>query len=137
MTAPTTLRTAVDAAHEVLSRGEGSPFRRVVVAQRIDVKPGEQMVGTVQGAASVTMLLNLIALWKQEPRNSLRAKTPPAREPFRAVGAAAEQVGGVDAGTLRIQMRQVPVVMVVDGTAVSGPALLIGLADLVVQAGLR
>jgi hypothetical protein len=28
--------TAVDAAHEVLSRGEGSPFRRVVVAQRID-----------------------------------------------------------------------------------------------------
>ena len=56
-----------------------------------------RLVGTVQGAASVTMLLNLIALWKQEPRGATRpaAQSAPAsgpasgpasaREPFRTV----------------------------------------------------
>ena len=36
-----------------------------------------RLVKVVQGAAAVTMVLNLVALWKQEPRN--RAATDPAR----------------------------------------------------------
>ncbi len=52
-----------------------------------------RLVGAVQGAASVTLLLNLVALWKQEPRAARRseetgADAPAAatpREPFRQV----------------------------------------------------
>jgi BCD family chlorophyll transporter-like MFS transporter len=46
-----------------------------------------KLAGVVQGAAMLTMLLNTIALWKQEPRGAVprreAADTP--REPFRAV----------------------------------------------------
>jgi BCD family chlorophyll transporter-like MFS transporter len=41
-----------------------------------------RMVQVVQGAAVVSVVLNLVAAWKQEPRNSLRAKNPPAQERF-------------------------------------------------------
>jgi MFS transporter, BCD family, chlorophyll transporter len=41
-----------------------------------------RLVQVVQGAAVATVLLNLAASWKQEPRNSLRAKNPPPREAF-------------------------------------------------------
>jgi BCD family chlorophyll transporter-like MFS transporter len=49
-----------------------------------------RLVGVVQGAASLTLLLNLVALWKQEPRGASvsAASTNPAhvpREPFRVV----------------------------------------------------
>jgi BCD family chlorophyll transporter-like MFS transporter len=49
-----------------------------------------RLVGVVQGAAIMTMLLNTVALWKQESRgknNLPRAKAEPraAREPFRVV----------------------------------------------------
>lgn len=48
-----------------------------------------RLVGAVQGAASVTLLFNLIALWKQEPRGaSVRPGTAASTtggEPFRAV----------------------------------------------------
>ncbi len=46
-----------------------------------------RLVQVVQGTAVAGVFFNLIALWKQEPRNSLRAKAiaaAPAREPFRA-----------------------------------------------------
>lgn len=45
-----------------------------------------RLVGVVQGAAIVTMLLNTIALWKQEARGTVR-RTPDAapQEPFRLV----------------------------------------------------
>ncbi len=42
-----------------------------------------RLVQVVQGSAVACVLFNLVALWKQEPRNSLRAKQPPARESFR------------------------------------------------------
>jgi len=45
-----------------------------------------RLVGVVQGAAIMTMLLNTIALWKQEARGSVRRASDTARqEPFRAV----------------------------------------------------
>jgi BCD family chlorophyll transporter-like MFS transporter len=43
-----------------------------------------RLVQVVQGTAVASVLLNAIAMWKQEPRNSLRGKQPPARESFRA-----------------------------------------------------
>jgi BCD family chlorophyll transporter-like MFS transporter len=41
-----------------------------------------RLVQVVQGVAVASVLLNLTAAWKQEPRNSLRAKHPPPREAF-------------------------------------------------------
>jgi MFS transporter, BCD family, chlorophyll transporter len=41
-----------------------------------------RLVQVVQGAAVTCVVLNLVALWKQEPRNALRAKQPPPRESF-------------------------------------------------------
>jgi BCD family chlorophyll transporter-like MFS transporter len=43
-----------------------------------------RLVQVVQGAAVASVLLNAVALWKQEPRNALRAKHPPPRESFAA-----------------------------------------------------
>ncbi len=43
-----------------------------------------RLVQVVQGTAVASVLLNLIAAWKQEPRNSLRAKNPPPAASFRA-----------------------------------------------------
>jgi MFS transporter, BCD family, chlorophyll transporter len=43
-----------------------------------------RLVQVVQGSAIACVLLNAIALWKQEPRNSLRDKTTPARGGFAA-----------------------------------------------------
>jgi BCD family chlorophyll transporter-like MFS transporter len=42
-----------------------------------------RLVQVVQGSAVACVLLNLVAVWKQEPRNSLRASNPPPRETFR------------------------------------------------------
>lgn len=45
-----------------------------------------RLVGVVQGAAIITMLLNTIALWKQEARGSIRRDPDAAlQEPFRQV----------------------------------------------------
>lgn len=45
-----------------------------------------RLVGVVQGAAIVTMLLNTIALWKQEARGTVRRASDAApQEPFRLV----------------------------------------------------
>jgi hypothetical protein len=41
-----------------------------------------RLVQVVQGTAVACVLLNLAAVWKQEPRDSLRAQHPPPREPF-------------------------------------------------------
>ncbi len=43
--------------------------------------PG-RLVQVVQGAAVVTIALNLLALWKQEPRDRARAANPPPVEAF-------------------------------------------------------
>jgi BCD family chlorophyll transporter-like MFS transporter len=48
-----------------------------------------RLVQVVQGAAVLTMLLNAIALWKQEPRRPRRAASAePAAEPFRTAWRA-------------------------------------------------
>jgi BCD family chlorophyll transporter-like MFS transporter len=46
-----------------------------------DFSPG-RLVQVIQGAALTTMVLNSIALWKQESRNPLRGATPPAQPSF-------------------------------------------------------
>ena len=45
--------------------------------------PGK-LVGVIQGSAVVTIVLNAIALWKQEPRNRARAMAPPNTDTFGA-----------------------------------------------------
>ena len=48
----------------------------------------ERLIGAVQGTAQVVLVLNAIALWKQEPRDPVRAaamKTAPPAPPFRDV----------------------------------------------------
>ncbi len=42
------------------------------------------LIQVVQGAAMMTMALNIVALWKQEPRGAPPAPDAPARPPFRA-----------------------------------------------------
>jgi BCD family chlorophyll transporter-like MFS transporter len=42
-----------------------------------------RLVQVVQGAALLSALLNVTALWGQEPRNRERAANPPAQTPFR------------------------------------------------------
>ena len=46
-----------------------------------------RLVKVVQGAASVTMVLNLIALWKQEPRDASRTRGAPDGVDFRTAWA--------------------------------------------------
>lgn len=55
------------AAFGWLLSGEFSPLR---------------LIQTIQGAAVVTLALNVIALWKQEPRNTSRLQEPPSNEHF-------------------------------------------------------
>ena len=43
-----------------------------------------RLIQVIQGSAVLTIVLNVVALWKQEPRNLERGESPPAREPFRA-----------------------------------------------------
>ena len=42
-----------------------------------------KLIGVVQGAAMVTMFLNIVALWKQEPRGAAPAPDDPPRPAFR------------------------------------------------------
>jgi BCD family chlorophyll transporter-like MFS transporter len=46
-----------------------------------------RLIALVQGAAVVTAVLNIIAIWRQEPRNRERATNPPESVPFRAAWA--------------------------------------------------
>jgi MFS transporter, BCD family, chlorophyll transporter len=52
-----------------------------------------RLVGVVQGAAVVTMVLNLIALWKQEPRRPSETLPDAPRPDFRAAWADFLAVG--------------------------------------------
>ncbi|MFZ9177363.1 MAG: PucC family protein [Burkholderiaceae bacterium] len=40
-----------------------------------------RLIQVIQGAAVLTLLLNVLAIWKQEPRQSKRSTVPPADEP--------------------------------------------------------
>lgn len=73
-----------------------------------------RLVQVVQGTAVVTVLLNMVAAWKQEPRNSLRAKSPPPRESFRvhwqrfaAGGRVVRFLVAVGLGTAAFNMQDV------------------------------
>ncbi|MEO1531717.1 MAG: MFS transporter, partial [Pseudomonadota bacterium] len=52
-----------------------------------DYTPG-RLIRVIQGAAVVTVVLNVIALWKQEPRDRARAAKPPEEAPFAQAWAA-------------------------------------------------
>lgn len=59
--------------------------------------PG-RLVQVVQGAAVTTIALNLLALWKQEPRDRARAANPPPQESF----TQAWSVFSAREGTMRL-----------------------------------
>jgi len=72
------------------------------------------LVQVVQGSAVACVLLNLVASWKQEPRNSLRAKHPPPREAFAvhwrrftAQGRVARFLLAVGLGTAAFNMQDI------------------------------
>jgi BCD family chlorophyll transporter-like MFS transporter len=72
-----------------------------------------RLIQTVQGAALVTMVLNGIALWKQEARNQFRADTGPAplfRDSWRAytkTGRAGRRLLAIGMGTVAFSMQDV------------------------------
>ncbi len=47
-----------------------------------------RLIQVIQGAAALTMVLNITALWKQEPRGSARAKSSAPAPAFREMWAA-------------------------------------------------
>ncbi len=54
-----------------------------------------RLVQVVQGTAVLTLVLNLWAVWKQEPRDRERARTAADRTPFRTAWASFAQRGRV------------------------------------------
>jgi BCD family chlorophyll transporter-like MFS transporter len=73
-----------------------------------------RLIGVVQGAATLTMALNLIALWKQEPRNP-KATAPSLPRPlfseswkaFMAQGRTLRFLAGVGCGTAAFSMQDI------------------------------
>jgi MFS transporter, BCD family, chlorophyll transporter len=73
-----------------------------------------RLVQVVQGAAVASVLLNAVALWKQEPRNAHRAREPRAVESFRATwqrfasqGRVRRYLVAVGLGTAAFSMQDV------------------------------
>ncbi len=72
-----------------------------------------RLIQVVQGAAATTMVLNGLALWKQEPRNRNRlaeAPPPPFRESWSAymkVGRARRRLLAIGLGTVGFSMQDV------------------------------
>ncbi|MCB9517780.1 MAG: BCD family MFS transporter [Gemmatimonadales bacterium] len=73
-----------------------------------------RLVGLVQGAALVTAGLNIVAIWRQEPRNRERAADPPPVVPFReawrdfmAGGRAGRLLAALGIGTFGFAMQDV------------------------------
>ncbi len=79
-----------------------------------DFTPG-RLIQVIQAAAVVTIVLNGVALWKQEPRGrASTAKSPTARPDFRAAwrdftlgGAATWRLVAIGLGTLGFSMEDV------------------------------
>ncbi|MEO1724098.1 MAG: PucC family protein [Pseudomonadota bacterium] len=78
-----------------------------------DYTPG-RLIRVIQGAAVVTVVLNVIALWKQEPRDRARAAKPPAQQPFSEAwasfvgqGSALRRLAIIGLGTLGFGMADV------------------------------
>jgi len=78
-----------------------------------DYSPG-RLVQVIQGAALVTMILNVVALWKQEARQPGRLNAPADDESFFAAwnsfcqgGEAVRRLFVLGAGTMAFQMEDV------------------------------
>ncbi len=73
-----------------------------------------RLIQVVQGAAMVTMALNIIALWKQEPRSTRREEPSAPRPPFReswarfaAHGRSLRFLAAVGLGTAAFNMQDI------------------------------
>jgi BCD family chlorophyll transporter-like MFS transporter len=73
-----------------------------------------RLIQVIQGAAAITMIVNLIALWKQEPRNPSRTDRilpqPSFRDAWRlfaAQGQAGRRLVAVGLGTMGFSMQDV------------------------------
>lgn len=78
-----------------------------------DYSPG-RLIQVIQGAALTTLVLNVIAVWKQEPRDRTRAHRPPPSDDFKAAwstfiggDAAAKRLIIIGLGTLGFGMADV------------------------------
>jgi BCD family chlorophyll transporter-like MFS transporter len=65
----------------------GTMISALVIGRLLADFTATRLVQIVQGAAALTMILNVIALWKQEPRNRLATRTREAQPSFRQVWA--------------------------------------------------
>jgi len=86
----------------------------VVFGLLLDTYSHTRLVQVVQGSAVACVLLNMVALWKQEARNSLRARQPPPRERFRTHwqrfaghGRVVRFLAAVGTGTLAFNMQDI------------------------------
>jgi len=73
-----------------------------------------KLIQVIQAAAVATMALNLVALWKQEPRSTSRSAAPHHRPTFRASwdsfcegGHAIRRLAAVGLGTMAFSMEDV------------------------------
>jgi BCD family chlorophyll transporter-like MFS transporter len=72
-----------------------------------------RLIQVIQGSAAVTMVLNGIALWKQEPRNRNRMAEPPAPSfadswrAYAATGRAGRRLLAIGMGTVAFSMQDV------------------------------
>ncbi|MEM7569928.1 MAG: PucC family protein [Pseudomonadota bacterium] len=78
-----------------------------------DYTPG-RLIQVIQGAALLTLVINVIAVWKQEPRDRERALRPPPVDDFKAAwqsfiagDAAAARLMVIGLGTLGFGMADV------------------------------
>jgi BCD family chlorophyll transporter-like MFS transporter len=63
----------------------GTMFAALVIGRLLADFTATRLVQIVQGAAALTMILNLIALWKQEPRNRQATRSREVQPSFREV----------------------------------------------------
>ena len=66
----------------------GMMVSAIVIGRMLADFTPTKLVQLVQGAAALTMALNLIALWKQEPRQPRTTQAPVPRPDFRAAWSA-------------------------------------------------
>jgi BCD family chlorophyll transporter-like MFS transporter len=65
----------------------GTMISAIVIGRLLADFSPTKLVQIVQGAAALTMVLNLVALWKQEPRNRTATRTREAQPSFGEVWA--------------------------------------------------
>jgi MFS transporter, BCD family, chlorophyll transporter len=66
----------------------GTAVSAIIISRLLADFSATKLVQVVQGAGALTMILNVIALWKQEPRNMAATAARPNRPPFGEVWAS-------------------------------------------------